>query len=82
MKMHSVKRGVGLPFLLLPLFLVVPTVEAQQQVDVEEDKIEITQAQDRLDQIGETTLIITAQRENLNNVKALPTDLKSGQSDG
>jgi hypothetical protein len=65
----------------LLLFLLIPSVKAQEQVKIEEEKIEITQAQDRLDEIGQTTIIVTAQRENFNDVKALSTDLRSGQGD-
>ncbi len=68
-------------FLLLLLFLLIPSAQAQEQVKVEDDKIEITQAQDKLGEIDPTTIIITALRENLNGVEARSTDLKNGQND-
>jgi hypothetical protein len=55
---------------------------AQEQLHVEGGEVKITQAQDSLDKIGQTTIYIIAQRENLTNVKALTTDLKGGQKIG
>ena len=54
---------------------------AQEQLHVEGGEVKITQAQDSLDKIGQTTIYIIAQLENLTNVKALTTDLKGGQKD-